>query len=416
MSQRCGRARARLSGLTQHDTHDSPFLVSYQSFTRSTELANRLHLLWTTQESAATYLPLSGADPIDRNCGCALRSTAPTGVQSNEELCQRANWTLARNGDSELPPAWLAYKMVSYGPERPSIMTIQKILFPVDFSERSRAVAPFVLSMALRHTASVVLMNVIQPPAPLYSGGVSGGMDAVYPTEPFDYTEIRPIITKNLNEFAAAELPTVEVASVVDIGDPASAIVGYAHDAANGIDLIAMPTHGYGLFRRALLGSVTAKVLHDAKMPIWMSAHAPEPSHRAHPQPRHVVVAIDPDQRARETLDAAMAMAKETEATVDIVTAVSEGMIAPGMADADLEGLLIEGTRELLAKLQFEAGTDAGFVIEVGGPAKVVRDAALAKRADLVVVGRSDVHGILGRFRENSYSIIREAPCPVLSL
>ncbi len=304
------------------------------------------------------------------------------------------------------------------------MMTIQKILFPVDFSERSRAVAPFVLSMALRHKASVVLMNVIQPPEPMYggamsggiSGGISGGMDAVYPAEPFDYKEIRGIMTKSLNEFAASELPTVGIASVVDIGDPAFAIIDYAHDAANGIDLIAMPTHGYGAFRRALLGSVTAKVLHDAKMPVWMSAHAPEPSHRAHPQPRHIVVAIDPDQRARETLEAAMAMAKETEATVDIVTAVSEGVMAPGMADADLEGLLIEGTRELLAKLQFEAGTQAGVVIEVGGPAKVVRDAALAKRADLVVVGRSEVHGILGRFRENSYSIIREAPCPVLSL
>jgi nucleotide-binding universal stress UspA family protein len=299
-------------------------------------------------------------------------------------------------------------------------MTIHKILFPVDFSEGSRAVAPFVLSMALRHKASVVLMNVIQPPGPIYggavSGGMSGGIDALYPAEPFDYAEVRGILTNNLNEFAAAELPKVQITSVVDVGDPAFAIVDYAHEAANGIDLIAMPTHGYGAFRRALLGSVTAKVLHDARMPVWMSAHAPDPSHRAHPQPRHIVVAIDPDQRARETLDAAMAMAKETEATVDIVTAVSEGMIAPGMADEDLDGLLIGGTRELLAKLQFEAGTGAGMVIEIGGPAKVVRDAALAKRADLVVVGRSEVHGILGRFRENSYSIIREAPCPVLSL
>jgi nucleotide-binding universal stress UspA family protein len=298
-------------------------------------------------------------------------------------------------------------------------MTIHKILFPVDFSERSRAVAPFVLSMALRHKASVVLMNVIQPAPPMYggiSGGISGGIDAVYPAEMIDYTENRGILLKHLNEFAAAELPTVEINCVVDIGDPAFTIVDYAHDAANAIDLIAMPTHGYGVFRRALLGSVTAKVLHDAKMPVWMSAHAPEPSHRAHPQPRHIVVAIDPDQRARETLEAAIAIAKETAATVDIVTAVSEGVIAPGMADADLERLLIEGTREMLAKLQFEAGTGAGLIIEIGGPAKVVRDAALEKRADLVVVGRSEVHGILGRLRESSYSIIREAPCPVICL
>ncbi len=64
-------------------------------------------------------------------------------------------------------------------------MTIRRILFPVDFSERAKAVAPFVLSLAQRHKAAVVLMNIIQPPPPLY-----GGLNMVYP-ETFDYTESR---------------------------------------------------------------------------------------------------------------------------------------------------------------------------------------------------------------------------------
>jgi nucleotide-binding universal stress UspA family protein len=262
--------------------------------------------------------------------------------------------------------------------------------------------------MALRHKASVVLMNVIQPPPPMY-----GGMNTVYP-ETFDYTESRETLLASLNEFAASELPKVVVESIVDIGDPASLIADYAH--VNAIDLIAMPTHGYGAFRRALLGSVTAKVLHDARIPVWTSAHAPEASHRAHPQPRHILVAIDPDKNARQTLDAAAAIAKETGATLDIVTALAEGVIAPGMADADLEQLLISGTQEVLAKLQAEAGTAAGTIVEIGSPAKVVRAAVLSKRADLVVSGRGSVHGVLGRLRANSYAIVREAPCPVLSL
>ena len=287
-------------------------------------------------------------------------------------------------------------------------MIIHRILFPVDFSERAKAVAPFVLSLAQRHKASVVLMNVIQPPPPMY-----GGMNTVYP-ETFDYTESRETLLASLNEFAASELPKVVVESIVDIGDPASLIADYAH--VNAIDLIAMPTHGYGAFRRALLGSVTAKVLHDARIPVWTSAHAPEASHRAHPQPRHILVAIDPDKNARQTLDAAAAIAKETGATLDIVTALAEGVIAPGMADADLEQLLISGTQEVLAKLQAEAGTAAGTIVEIGSPAKVVRAAVLSKRADLVVSGRGSVHGVLGRLRANSYAIVREAPCPVLSL
>jgi nucleotide-binding universal stress UspA family protein len=86
------------------------------------------------------------------------------------------------------------------------------------------------------------------------------------------------------------------------------------------------------------------------------------------------------------------------------------------MGDAELEKLLIEGTREVLAKLQFEAGTDAGIVIEIGSPARVVRSAVLSKRADLVVVGRGNAHGLLGHLWDDSYAIIREAPCPVLSV
>jgi nucleotide-binding universal stress UspA family protein len=287
-------------------------------------------------------------------------------------------------------------------------MIINRILFPIDFSERSRAIAPFILSLALRHHASVALLNIIQPPPPLY-----GGMDTAYP-ETFDYTANREIMLNNLREFAALELPKVEASQVVDIGDPAFVIADFAKN--NGVDLICLSTHGYGAFRRALLGSVAAKVLHDAEMPVWTSAHAPEPTHRAHPQPRHIVVAIDPDKNARKTLDAATAVARETGATLDIVTAVAEGVIAPGMEDVQLEELLIEGTREEIAKLQFEAGTAAGTIIEIGSPAKVVRKAALAKRADLVVAGRGDVHSILGRLWGDSYAIIREAPCPVLSV
>ncbi len=227
----------------------------------------------------------------------------------------------------------------------------------------------------------------------------------VYP-ETFDFTEARVAVAGNLDRFGADELPKVEVSSVVDVGDPASIIVDYAND--NGIDLICLPTHGYGTFRRLLLGSVAAKVLHDAHIPVWTSAHAPEQSHRAHPQPRHVLVAIEPDTRARETLEAAVAVAKESGATLDIVTAVPEGVFGPATADAELEKLLIDGTAQVLAKLQAEAGSEAGTVIEIGSPAGVVRAAALRKRADLVVVGRGKAH--------DSYAIVREAPCPVLSV
>ena len=362
--------------------------------------------------TGGVHSPSDRRFPTDCRRGFALQFTSASQCAEKLRDCAIAEPDPRAKGKPDTATGWRLCSLASHVQQHVYTMTIRRILFPVDFSERSRAVAPFVLSLAQRHKAEVVLMNVIQPAPPVY-GGI--GTDAIYP-EMSDYRENRRVLAGILEEFGAAELPKVELKCVADVGDPAYLIVDYARDDAHGVDLICMATHGHGLFRRALLGSVTAKVLHDAHVPVWMDAHAPEVSHRAHPQPRHILVAIDPDKRARETLDAAVSIAAESSATLDIVTAVAEGMIAPGMADADLDGLLIEGTREMLAKLQFEAGTGAGVFIDVGGPAKVVRSAALSKRADLVIVGRSNSHGILARLQENSYSIIREAPCPVLSL
>ena len=77
------------------------------------------------------------------------------------------------------------------------------ILFPIDFSERSRAAAPFVLSMAQRYGAPVVALHVLQPPPPIY-----GGMNTVYP-DAYDLTGVAEDLRCELVKFAAAELPKV---------------------------------------------------------------------------------------------------------------------------------------------------------------------------------------------------------------
>jgi hypothetical protein len=66
----------------------------------------------------------------------------------------------------------------------------------------------------------------------------------------------------------------MEAKRVVLEGDPARQIVDYAHEEK--VDLIVMPTHGYGPFRQFILGSITAKVLHDADCPVWTGVHLEE--------------------------------------------------------------------------------------------------------------------------------------------
>jgi nucleotide-binding universal stress UspA family protein len=284
----------------------------------------------------------------------------------------------------------------------------KRILFPVDFSERSRAAAPFVLSMAQRYQAHVVAMHVLQPP-PLYAG-----MNTIYP-EGYDFEGLSADLRAELQKFADSELPKVEVTCVVETGDAAGAITEYTNNEK--IDLIAMPTHGYGTFRRALLGSVTAKILHDVNVPVWTAAHAPEPSHRAHPKPRYILCALDLKPESRHTLEFAIELAGDAEATVEVVYAAHEGEVDPSHSERKLQDLLVEAGRTRLVKIEEEpAGSEVQVAVNAGSVANMVRTVALAKRSDLVVIGRGEIHSTFGRLRANAYSIVREAPCPVLSV
>ncbi len=285
-------------------------------------------------------------------------------------------------------------------------MSFQNILFPVDFSERSTAAAPFVLSMAQRYRAHVVAIHVFQPPPPIYAG-----MNTVYPAV-YDFEGITSDLKVELRRFVEAQLPKVEVACEVETGDPAAVITEYA--CTQGMSLITIPTHGYGLFRRALLGSVTAKVLHDSAIPVWTAAHAPEPSHRAHPKPRHILCAIDLKPESRRTLEIAIEIARDAEAKVDLVHVPAEG-VSPDNAERRMQELLVGAASHEMVNIEEEApGTE--LAMEGGGVAEMVRKLALNKRADLVIIGRGSIQSGMGRLHAHSYNIIRESPCPVLSV
>ncbi len=282
------------------------------------------------------------------------------------------------------------------------------ILFPVDFSDRSRAAAPFVLSLAQRYEASVIVLHAIQPPPPLYAG-----MNTVYP-ETIDFSGIQQDLEVQLRAFADAELPKLDVKCVVELGDPASIITQYAD--ANQVGLIAMPTHGYGAFRRALLGSVTAKVLHDSKTPVWTSAHAPEPSHRAHPKPRHILVALDLKPESQHVLEFALELAADAEATVEMVHVAPEGEITPLNPENRMQQLLDEAAREKQVPVSETTEAEVQVMSNGNDIARLVREVSLRKRIDLVVTGRGVIQSAFGGFRTHAYGIIREAPCPVLSV
>ena len=285
---------------------------------------------------------------------------------------------------------------------------LKHILFPVDFSEQNCSIAPYVACMASRYGARVTLLHVVEIP--------TGG----YPEWPaqaslVDFEAVANDRKQSLNSFLQSEFQSVAASRLMLEGDPARQISEYA-DRHN-VDLIMMPTHGYGPFRRFLLGSITAKVLHDVKCPVWTSAHLPE---RAAPPAgyRSILCAVDLTPKSVSLMQWAAAFAREHGATLRLVHAIPAAEPAGGI---DIEGrrfraILVEIALEELAKMQQQAKTDLGVLVEGGDVAPVVHRAAELHHADLVVIGRGVMQEVFGRMRTHVYSVIREAPCPVISV
>jgi nucleotide-binding universal stress UspA family protein len=220
---------------------------------------------------------------------------------------------------------------------------------------------------------------------------------------------------QRVETFLKNEFQDISTTRIVRRGDPAWSIAEFAEHEK--VDLIMMPTHGYGPFRRFLLGSVTAKVLHDLKCPVWTSAHKPDKP--AQPAGyRNVLCAVDVWSNNLPLLRWASLFACEQGSTLKLLHAIPAIKIpgARGPEDERFRISLFDMARKELRKLQQEAGTSLEAVVEGGEVAHVVHRVAEENQCDLVVIGRGVMHEMFGRMRTNVYSIIREAPCPVISV
>jgi nucleotide-binding universal stress UspA family protein len=86
----------------------------------------------------------------------------------------------------------------------------------------------------------------------------------------------------------------------------------------------------------------------------------------------------------------------------------------------DLEERLQSAKREAASRrieaLQSAANSHALVSVAIGSIRDMLTEAAGRLRADVLVIGRNPQAGVLGRLRDLSYAIARDAPCPVLSV
>src|SRR5947209_5382101 len=101
---------------------------------------------------------------------------------------------------------------------------LKRILFPVDFSSRSRGAAAYVEALAGRFEAELILLHVVEAQ---YNSSLED-MDAFH--------------EENFGRFFGAGLKHLNVRKLIEHGEAAQKIVECA--SANHVDLIMIPTQG----------------------------------------------------------------------------------------------------------------------------------------------------------------------------
>jgi nucleotide-binding universal stress UspA family protein len=139
---------------------------------------------------------------------------------------------------------------------------------------------------------------------------------------------------------------------------------------------------------------------------------------------KHIVVALDDSDCARDALDTALAIAKESSAKLGICTIVDPifvvGSSPPGPAlDQLIRDLELEAraTVDHAVERAAKEGVRASGQVRKGVPAFSILGYAKAFHADLIVMGthgrRGFTHFVLGSVAE---VVLRESTIPVLTV
>lgn len=204
---------------------------------------------------------------------------------------------------------------------------------------------------------------------------------------------------------------------VAVVRDVAAAILRHAAKARAAMLVVA--PHGATGWKRALLGSVTEKVLRSATMPVLV-ARAGQGGPTG-----SIVAAVDQGTMAATTMRNAIALARLLRARLFAVHVVKTAeLLLPLVAPADRalrvgDHRLAERARDFRALVaSFPArGVTVKAVVREGSPAEEVVAEAKERGAGLIVVGASDKSGVRRALLGSvAHAIASASPTSVLVL
>ena len=295
------------------------------------------------------------------------------------------------------------------------MFNIRKILLPVVFTDPSTDTSLHLMQqaawLARRFDAEIIILHVVSPLSYPY-GMLEPGHDV---TARDLHGQVIQYAQRSLDRQLPPDFDGIAVTRVLLRGDPAGEIVETARN--RNVDLIVMATHGHGTLYRLLLGSVTAKVLHETQCPVWTGAHlgdAPTGEFSI----RRMLCSVELNGHSRHTVSLAAAIAEAVGATLTLVNITSSvEFYGPGGSHVDRawKETIVGMATEELGKIQQATGTSFEVIIESGNVTELLNQVAERTKADVLIIGHIPGRSHLGD-NGNGYGIIRQSQIPVLSV
>jgi nucleotide-binding universal stress UspA family protein len=282
------------------------------------------------------------------------------------------------------------------------MITIKKILCPIDFFPASETAADYAAGLAANYSAELKLLHVISPIVSTYR----------FPLNPADVIKAAKQTSsrkmKRLQNKATSK--GVETATEIRTGNPQQEIRSVVD--ADKPDLIVMGTHGHHGIERWFLGSVTESLLRHSPVPLLTVSPAAGDNKR---RLRRILVTTDFSDGTADTMRYALSLAQENQARIDLLHVVEDIGIDISKRYGDPYLKNVRKKIESLVPKDAKNWCEVKPLIEAGKPYRVILKVVDREKPDLIVMnihGKNMLHrALLGSTAER---VVRAATCPVM--
>jgi nucleotide-binding universal stress UspA family protein len=284
------------------------------------------------------------------------------------------------------------------------MITIQRILCPVDLSSVSSIAVDYATSLAKSYGAVVHLLHMVPPMVRSFEYAVST-REATQSLKEISVQKLEKLIarTKDSSVIAGTE---VRVGNVYDEIEMAIQRVKP--------DLVVMGTHGRRGIERWFAGSTTEKLLRHTPVPLVTIPGARKNS--GHPQPfRRILITTDFSAGTAEAVSYGFSLAQENQSKVTLLHVINEDGIDLSSTIRDEVIAAVQKQLEDMVPAGARNWCEVVARIETGKPYLKIVETLETDNVDVLVM---NIHGkgmldraLIGSTAER---VVRTARCPVM--